>query len=188
MGALSVARVGLVRGPSGVFTLHFDLVIVWLTQNFDDMQNRTRIVSHRIVTPRHAHYLGRQGRSVQGAWPGVCASIRFERPIGPDLDLRTAIGIPRRNLMSCASNLVGSSADELHGPWADQTKQALSSTKTYLASDARNPFGSAAEISQTTDQDRPIVNGVQEPPQLKIEIPANRYARTYLKFEMSMRN
>ncbi|OJJ04079.1 hypothetical protein ASPVEDRAFT_43524 [Aspergillus versicolor CBS 583.65] len=27
----------------------------------------------------------------------------------------------------------------------------------------------------TTDQDRPIVNGVQEPPQLKIEIPANRY-------------
>lgn len=29
---------------------------------------------------------------------------------------------------------------------------------------------------QTTDQDRPIVDGVQEPPQLKIEIPANRYA------------
>lgn len=29
---------------------------------------------------------------------------------------------------------------------------------------------------QTTDQDRPFVNGVQEPPQLKIEIPANRYA------------
>ncbi|KAJ5599848.1 Phenylalanine--tRNA ligase beta subunit [Penicillium hetheringtonii] len=28
---------------------------------------------------------------------------------------------------------------------------------------------------QTTDQDRPIVDGVQEPPQLKIEIPANRY-------------
>ncbi|RAL09997.1 phenylalanine--tRNA ligase subunit beta [Aspergillus homomorphus CBS 101889] len=27
----------------------------------------------------------------------------------------------------------------------------------------------------TTDQDRPIVNGKQEPPQLKIEIPANRY-------------
>lgn len=27
----------------------------------------------------------------------------------------------------------------------------------------------------TTDQDRPIVDGVQEPPQLKIEIPANRY-------------
>ncbi|KAL4922684.1 hypothetical protein BDW62DRAFT_196690 [Aspergillus aurantiobrunneus] len=27
----------------------------------------------------------------------------------------------------------------------------------------------------TTDSDRPIVNGVQEPPQLKIEIPANRY-------------
>ncbi|KAL3478717.1 hypothetical protein BJX99DRAFT_223633 [Aspergillus californicus] len=27
----------------------------------------------------------------------------------------------------------------------------------------------------TTNQDRPIVNGVQEPPQLKIEIPANRY-------------
>ncbi|OJJ60185.1 hypothetical protein ASPSYDRAFT_148400 [Aspergillus sydowii CBS 593.65] len=27
----------------------------------------------------------------------------------------------------------------------------------------------------TTDQDRPVVNGVQEPPQLKIEIPANRY-------------
>ncbi|KAJ5678927.1 Phenylalanine--tRNA ligase beta subunit [Penicillium macrosclerotiorum] len=27
----------------------------------------------------------------------------------------------------------------------------------------------------TTDQERPIVDGVQEPPQLKIEIPANRY-------------
>ncbi|EYE90388.1 phenylalanine--tRNA ligase subunit beta [Aspergillus ruber CBS 135680] len=27
----------------------------------------------------------------------------------------------------------------------------------------------------TTDTDRPIVDGVQEPPQLKIEIPANRY-------------
>ncbi|KAJ5219092.1 Phenylalanine--tRNA ligase beta subunit [Penicillium cinerascens] len=27
----------------------------------------------------------------------------------------------------------------------------------------------------TTDQNRPIVDGVQEPPQLKIEIPANRY-------------
>ncbi|KAJ5183477.1 Phenylalanine--tRNA ligase beta subunit [Penicillium capsulatum] len=27
----------------------------------------------------------------------------------------------------------------------------------------------------TTDSDRPIVDGVQEPPQLKIEIPANRY-------------
>ncbi|KAJ5803298.1 Phenylalanine--tRNA ligase beta subunit [Penicillium pulvis] len=27
----------------------------------------------------------------------------------------------------------------------------------------------------TTNSDRPIVNGVQEPPQLKIEIPANRY-------------
>ncbi|KPI36857.1 Phenylalanine--tRNA ligase beta subunit [Cyphellophora attinorum] len=27
----------------------------------------------------------------------------------------------------------------------------------------------------TTDQQRPIVDGVQEPPQLKIEIPANRY-------------
>ncbi|KUJ12688.1 phenylalanyl-tRNA synthetase [Mollisia scopiformis] len=27
----------------------------------------------------------------------------------------------------------------------------------------------------TTDQERPIVNGKQEPPQLKIEIPANRY-------------
>ena len=27
----------------------------------------------------------------------------------------------------------------------------------------------------TTDHDRPIVDGVQEPPQLKIEIPANRY-------------
>jgi phenylalanyl-tRNA synthetase beta chain len=27
----------------------------------------------------------------------------------------------------------------------------------------------------TTDQDRPVVNGVHEPPQLKIEIPANRY-------------
>ncbi|KAJ5477342.1 Phenylalanine--tRNA ligase beta subunit [Penicillium diatomitis] len=27
----------------------------------------------------------------------------------------------------------------------------------------------------TTNQDRPIVDGVQEPPQLKIEIPANRY-------------
>jgi phenylalanyl-tRNA synthetase beta chain len=27
----------------------------------------------------------------------------------------------------------------------------------------------------TTDQERPVVNGVQEPPQLKIEIPANRY-------------
>ncbi|KAM5450931.1 phenylalanine--tRNA ligase subunit beta [Microsporum audouinii] len=27
----------------------------------------------------------------------------------------------------------------------------------------------------TTDSDRPFVNGVQEPPQLKIEIPANRY-------------
>ncbi|BCS23818.1 phenylalanine--tRNA ligase subunit beta [Aspergillus puulaauensis] len=27
----------------------------------------------------------------------------------------------------------------------------------------------------TTNEDRPIVNGVQEPPQLKIEIPANRY-------------
>ncbi|KAJ5157280.1 Phenylalanine--tRNA ligase beta subunit [Penicillium canariense] len=27
----------------------------------------------------------------------------------------------------------------------------------------------------TTDQDRPVVDGVQEPPQLKIEIPANRY-------------
>lgn len=27
----------------------------------------------------------------------------------------------------------------------------------------------------TTNQDRPVVNGVQEPPQLKIEIPANRY-------------
>ncbi|OJK02822.1 hypothetical protein ASPACDRAFT_75931 [Aspergillus aculeatus ATCC 16872] len=27
----------------------------------------------------------------------------------------------------------------------------------------------------TTNQDRPIVNGKQEPPQLKIEIPANRY-------------
>ncbi|KAF3491656.1 uncharacterized protein GIQ15_01173 [Arthroderma uncinatum] len=27
----------------------------------------------------------------------------------------------------------------------------------------------------TTDTDRPFVNGVQEPPQLKIEIPANRY-------------
>lgn len=34
----------------------------------------------------------------------------------------------------------------------------------------------AAKADQTTDQDRPIVNGVQEPPQLKIEIPANRYA------------
>jgi hypothetical protein len=33
-----------------------------------------------------------------------------------------------------------------------------------------------AKKSQTTDQDRPIVDGVQEPPQLKIEIPANRYA------------
>lgn len=27
----------------------------------------------------------------------------------------------------------------------------------------------------TTDSERPIVNGVQEPPQLKIEVPANRY-------------
>lgn len=34
------------------------------------------------------------------------------------------------------------------------------------------------ENLQTTDSDRPIVDGVQEPPQLKIEIPANRYART----------
>lgn len=33
-----------------------------------------------------------------------------------------------------------------------------------------------AKPTQTTDQDRPIVDGVQEPPQLKIEIPANRYA------------
>lgn len=90
--------------------------------------------------------------------------------------------------MSCASNLVGLSPDEFHGPRADRIKQALSSTKTYLASDTRKLFGPAAEASQTTDQDRPIVNGVQEPPQLKIEIPANRYARTYLRIEMSVRN
>lgn len=90
--------------------------------------------------------------------------------------------------MSCASNLVRLSADQLHGPWADQIKQALSSTKMYLAFDTRRSFGPAADTSQTTDQDRPIVNGVQEPPQLKIEIPANRYARTYLKIEMSVRN
>lgn len=29
---------------------------------------------------------------------------------------------------------------------------------------------------QTTNTKRPIVDGVEEPPQLKIEIPANRYA------------
>lgn len=28
---------------------------------------------------------------------------------------------------------------------------------------------------ETTNDDRPIVNGKQEPAQLKIEIPANRY-------------
>ena len=33
-----------------------------------------------------------------------------------------------------------------------------------------------AEPKKTTDQDRPIVDGVQEPPQLKLDIPANRYA------------
>ncbi|KAK2869676.1 hypothetical protein FQN49_003122 [Arthroderma sp. PD_2] len=35
-------------------------------------------------------------------------------------------------------------------------------------------FGLELE-EDTTDHDRPFVNGVQEPPQLKIEIPANRY-------------
>lgn len=33
-----------------------------------------------------------------------------------------------------------------------------------------------AETLQTTDQDRPIVDGKQAPAELKIEIPANRYA------------
>ncbi|KAL9637283.1 MAG: hypothetical protein Q9164_002296 [Protoblastenia rupestris] len=31
------------------------------------------------------------------------------------------------------------------------------------------------EFAQTSNHDRPVVNGKQEPPQLKIEIPANRY-------------
>jgi hypothetical protein len=31
-----------------------------------------------------------------------------------------------------------------------------------------------AYCMQTTDQDRPIVDGVRQPPELKIEIPANR--------------
>ena len=33
---------------------------------------------------------------------------------------------------------------------------------------------------QTTDSPRPIVDGVEEPPQLKIEIPANRFALVVL--------
>ena len=32
-----------------------------------------------------------------------------------------------------------------------------------------------ADMSQTSTQNRPVVNGKQEAPQLKIEIPANRY-------------
>jgi hypothetical protein len=31
---------------------------------------------------------------------------------------------------------------------------------------------------KTTDTERPIVDGVQEPPQLKIEVAANRYLLT----------
>lgn len=44
----------------------------------------------------------------------------------------------------------------------------------YLASYDQSIRWKKAETSQTTNQDRPIVDGVQEPPQLKIEIPANR--------------
>ena len=43
---------------------------------------------------------------------------------------------------------------------------------------ALEPFAAPGSLPvQTTDQDRPVVNGVQEPPQLKIEIPANRSAQ-----------
>jgi len=36
---------------------------------------------------------------------------------------------------------------------------------------------------QTTDQERPIVDGVRQPPELKIEIPANRYHHYHCPFE-----
>jgi len=41
---------------------------------------------------------------------------------------------------------------------------------------------SMAYCMQTTDQERPIVDGVRQPPELKIEIPANRYCYCYHTF------
>jgi hypothetical protein len=41
--------------------------------------------------------------------------------------------------------------------------------------DRRDHMGKTdTQVIQTTDSDRPIVDGKQEPPQLKIDIPANR--------------
>ncbi|KZZ94425.1 hypothetical protein AAP_01725 [Ascosphaera apis ARSEF 7405] len=40
-------------------------------------------------------------------------------------------------------------------------------------------FEFGIELDEDTEHtERPVVNGVQQPPQLKIDIPANRYAHT----------
>lgn len=40
----------------------------------------------------------------------------------------------------------------------------------------------SAKDYQTSTSDRPVVNGKQEPAQLKIEIPANRFVRDVSHF------
>lgn len=92
----------------------------------------TITVFPRRKNPHHAHYLSRQGRSVQGAGPGVGLP-------GPYTDIQTSLtsrsltDTLRRNLTNCVSSLVGWLLTNLRGACANTVKQALNSMKMYLA-------------------------------------------------------
>lgn len=85
-----------------------------ISESFALLSVSVRSVSYGESIVHHAYHLGRQGRPVQGAGPGVCCAIDFH--LLHDSNGRL-LGIPRRNSMSCASSLVCAQFhhDDRHG-------------------------------------------------------------------------
>ena len=115
--------------------------------------NNNHIGEALSAQSHHADHLRRQVQAVRGPWPEVSARLC------PSSWAARSLAIP--SSLCCPTAV----------DHANLRRRRF--TKAEFE-DLCFDYGIEL-VEDTEDDERPIVNGVQEPPQLKIEIPANRY-------------